>query len=196
MYRETFGSRAERNEGETPIGKRSDFARIDHDLYDTPAEAVFELVKELEPATRFIEPCVGNGYLVGHLKRAGHILVGSYDLPTDARTHRYDAVGADCFLTNPPYWGRPWRDLHALIANLSDQLPTWLLMASDWLINERSAAMMPRLRRIVAVGRMKWVPDSPDSGMVNVVWCLFGPPSDDEPRFVNHRTRRSLVGAI
>jgi hypothetical protein len=69
------------------MGKRSrrKFRRIERDAYNTPAEAVWELLKELGPATKFVEPCAGAGYLVGHLKRAGHICVGAYDLPTDAR---------------------------------------------------------------------------------------------------------------
>jgi hypothetical protein len=106
------------------MAKRSHFDRIPSDLYDTPVEAIWELQKQFKRAIRFIEPCVGNGVLAGHLKRAGHVLVGAYDLPTDARTHRYDVNGADCFLTNPPYWGMPWRDLHALISYLSDLAPT------------------------------------------------------------------------
>ena len=169
--------------------KRSAFRRLEHDLYDTPAEAVWELLKELEDPTRFVEPCVGNGSLVGHLKRAGHVLVGAYDLPDDARVKRYDLPAGAEFITNPPYWGQP-RDLHPLIANLSSQAPTWLLMASDWLINEGSAAMMPRLRRVVAVGRVKWMPDTKFTGFDNAVWCRFGLPRDEEPRFINRRTRR------
>jgi hypothetical protein len=174
------------------VGKRSDFDRIQKDQYDTPAEAVRELLEELGPATRFIEPCAGNGYLVGHLKRAGHILVAAYDLPDDARVKRYDIPAGAQFITNPPFWGRP-RDLHPLISNLSDQAPTWLLMASDWLINEGSTAMMPRLRRIVAGVRVKWIPNSLFSGMDNTLWCQFGPPSDREAWFVNHRTRMKAV---
>jgi hypothetical protein len=61
------------------MGKRSDFERIPQDRYDTPPKAVEPLLPHLEHQ-RFVEPCVGNGFLVGHLKRAGYILVGAYDL--------------------------------------------------------------------------------------------------------------------
>ena len=71
------------------MGKRSDFPRLPQDSYDTPASAVAPLLEHLAPQTQFIEPCVGNGSLVEHLKRAGHVLVGAYDLPDDARTTHY-----------------------------------------------------------------------------------------------------------
>jgi hypothetical protein len=89
------------------MGKRSDFPRLPQDQYDTPAAAVGPLLEHLAPCTRFIEPCAGAGCLVGHLKRAGHVLVGAYDLPNDARSVRYPGIGDGVvFVTNPP-WSRP-----------------------------------------------------------------------------------------
>jgi hypothetical protein len=157
------------------MGKRSDFPRVPKDSYDTPASAVAQLLAVLEPKRRFIEPCVGRGALVGHLKAGGHELFAAHDLPDDARVANYFAPLGAIFITNPPYWGQS-RDLHPLIANLSDQAPTWLLMSADWLFNKSSAPLMSRLRRIVAVGRVKWIPDSPFTGMDNCMWALFGAP--------------------
>jgi len=166
------------------MGKRSDFKRIARDAYDTPFEAVKPLLPHLKPATRFIEPCVGNGCLAGHLKRAAHIPVGTYDLPDDARSKHYDVEAVAMFVTNPRYWGRP-DNLHPLIANLSDQAPTWLLMSGDWLFNLSSTPLMSRLRKIVAVGRVRWIPDSPFTGKDNTAWLLFSYPDDEhEPRFL------------
>ena len=101
------------------MGKRSDgvFARMPQDAYATPLAGVPPLLPYLDPNTRFIEPCVGDGVLVGHLKRAGHVLVSAYDLPHDARTKRYPEARDDViFITNPP-WRRDL--LHAIINNLS-----------------------------------------------------------------------------
>jgi hypothetical protein len=159
------------------MGKRSDFKRIARDDYETPVAAVTPLLPWLAAGRRFIEPCAGAGVLAGHLKRAGHVLAGAFDLPVDARSHRYDVDDADCFVTNPPYWGRR-DDLHPLIVNLSDQAAAWLLMPGDWLFNRSSAPLMPRLRLIVAVGRVKWIPDSPFTGKDNCAWMLFGRPDD------------------
>jgi hypothetical protein len=159
------------------MGKRSNFPRIPKDLYETPESAVLPLLGHLEGATRFIEPCLGNGVLASHLKRAGHVLVGAHDLPTDARLHRYEVSGADCFIANPPGWGKLTRTvLHPIIRNLSDQLPTWLLMNADWVHNKAAAPFMPRLRTIVSVGRVKFIPDSPHVGMENCCWLLFDRP--------------------
>ena len=77
----------------TALGKRSDFPRLPQDEYNTPREAVLPLLECLKPRTQFVEPCAGAGHLTGHLKRAGHILAGAYDLPDDARTKRYDVRG-------------------------------------------------------------------------------------------------------
>ena len=88
----------------TLMGKRSLFPRIRQDAYPTPAEAVAPLLPHLAPKTRFIEPCCGDGHLVGHLKRAGHMLVGAYDLPDDARVKRYDGLeNGAVFITNSPW---------------------------------------------------------------------------------------------
>jgi hypothetical protein len=77
----------------------------------------------------FIQPCCGNGFFVRQLKRAGHVCLGTFDLPDDARTMRYDIPENTVFVTNPPFWVKP-RELHPLIENLSNQAPAWLLMAS------------------------------------------------------------------
>lgn len=174
------------------MGKRSTFERNPRDLYNTPEKAVEPLLRRLRPRTRFIEPCYGDGALARALKDAGHQLMQCHDLPTDARVHSYSADRGEVFITNPPYWGRP-KDLHPLIENLSDQAPTWLLMSADWLFNESSGPLTRRLRRIVAVGRVKWIPGSRYTGKENAAWLLF-----DRPRragfFIGRPPRRATRG--
>jgi hypothetical protein len=58
------------------VGKRSDYERGPQGSCDTPAEAVRPLLPQLKPATRFIEPCCGKGFLVRQLKRADHVCLG------------------------------------------------------------------------------------------------------------------------
>jgi hypothetical protein len=155
------------------VSKRSTFDRIERDFYQTPAKAVGPLLRWLKPATPFIEPCYGEGALARALEAAGHRLMECYDLPLDAREACYDAAPGVIFVTNPPYWGRP-DDLHPLIENLSDQAPTWLLMSADWLFNQSSGPLIAkRLRRVVAVGRVKWIPNSPHISLDNCAWLLF-----------------------
>jgi hypothetical protein len=159
------------------MGKRSLFPRIPQDAYPTPAEAVAPLLGHLAARTRYIEPCAGEGRLIEHLERAGHVLVGAYDLPDDARVKRYEVSGADAFITNPP-WRRDV--LHSIIVNLSDQLPTWLLLDAAWIHTQQSAPYLARLRKIVSVGRVKWIKDSPFTGKDDCAWLLFDRPQPDE----------------
>jgi hypothetical protein len=155
------------------LGKRSTFTRVARDLYQTPEEAVRPLLRWLPRGTPFIEPCCGEGALARSLEASGHRCMGAYDLPTDARSHRYGVKQGVIFITNPPFWGQP-KDLHPLIENLSDQAPTWLLMSADWLFNQSSGPLAAkRMRRIVAVGRVRWIPGSPHVGKDNCAWLLF-----------------------
>lgn len=174
------------------MGKRSAFERNPHDLYNTPAKAVEPLLPWLKPMTPFLEPCVGEGALARVLEASGHHFCGGFDLPIDARVHSYGIVLGAIFITNPPYWGQP-ADLHPLIENLSDQAPTWLLMSADWLFNKTSGPLTRRLRRIVAVGRVKWIPGSRYTGKENAAWLLF-----DRPRragfFIGRPPRRATRG--
>jgi hypothetical protein len=171
------------------MGKRSQFPRIERDNYETPAPAVEPLLPHLKSATRFVEPCCGAGILAGHLKRAGHVLVGAFDLPVDATSNFYDIPPGVVFITNPPLWGR--RDLFQIIRNLSDQAPTWLLMSGDWLFNASSGPFMPRARVVVAIGRVKWIPDSKFTGKDNAAWFKFTRPSDEPTIFIGRTARTS-----
>ena len=172
------------------MGKRSDFPRFPQDKYDTPLEAVMPLLEHLKPHTQFIEPCAGDGYLIGHLKRAEHVCIGAYDLPShDARVTRYAVEGADAFISNTP-----WRVdiMHPIIANLSDQAPAWLLLYSDWLFTKQAIPFLPRLRDVVAIGRVRWIPDSKHDGKDNACWCQFGRP---DPHAATRFFGRALANA-
>lgn len=164
------------------MGKRSIFERRERDFYPTPAEAVTPLLRHLSPETNFVEPCAGNGALVDALTNAGHHCVYAGDIePQREDVQHVDALFArptiggyiDCFITNPP-WDR--KILHPLIVHLSDQAPTWLLFDADWAHTRQAAPYADRLRRIVSVGRVKWIPGSPFTGKDNCAWHLFGKP--------------------
>jgi hypothetical protein len=150
------------------------------------------LLPWLPPRSRFIEPCAGAGKLVEHLTRAGHVPVLSLDLPVDARTARYRVAAGEMFVSNPPFWGCP-KDLHPLIENLSNQAPAWLLLSADWLHNKSSAPLMPRLRMIVSIGRIKWIEGSLFAGKDNAVWCLFDRPSGVPTIFVGRTISETPV---
>jgi hypothetical protein len=149
----------------------------DRDDWPTPWPAVLPLLPHLKPHTSFVEPCAGGGELVGHLERAGHRCVLASDLPTDARIARYDIASDAIFVTNLPF--RKRFEPGKIIENLSDQRPLWAIIYSDWLFTTSALPYLPRLRAIAAIGRVRWIPGSPTSGMENSCWCLFDRPQSD-----------------
>lgn len=169
------------------MGKRSDFERVPRDFYPTPYEAVIPLLPHLASSTRFCEPCAGDGALLDHLKAHGHICARARDIePRRADIDQKDALttltgNIDCYITNPP-WDR--KILHPLIAFLSHQHPTWLLFDADWMHTRQSAPFMPLLRKIVSVGRVKWIPDSKMTGKDNCCWYLFDAQAGGPVEFV------------
>jgi hypothetical protein len=73
-------------------------------------------------------------------------------------------------ITNPP-WDR--KILHPMITLFSALRPTWLLFDADWMHTKQSTEFQPYLRKIVSVGRVKWIPDSKMTGKDNCAWYLF-----------------------
>jgi hypothetical protein len=143
--------------------------------------AVLPLLECLPPHTKFYEPCRGENDLVGHLTAAGHVLVGSSDEELDARTTQYRIPEDSVFISNPP-WDRP--TLHAILTNLSNQAPAWLLIDADWAHTRQSIPYLPRLRTIVATGRHRWIPGTKFTSKDNACWHLFNKPRP-ETRVVN-----------
>jgi hypothetical protein len=168
------------------MGKRSDFERKPRDFYPTPIEAVRPLLPHLFPNTYFDEPCAGNGALVEHLESFGHRCLGKSDIEPQAdHVEKIDAFdlckcAGDNYISNPP-WDR--KILHPLIIHLSDLAPTWLLFDADWIHTQQSAPYMNRLRKIVSVGRVKWIPGSKMTGKDNCAWHLFDKPSSQPTQF-------------
>lgn len=161
------------------MGKRSAFDRAPRDFYPTPAPAVAPLLPHLAPATHFIEPCAGDGALVDHLQAAGHTCTWESDIEPQRSMFKADALKLfyvnGTIITNPP-WARAI--LHPMITHFSAQRPTWLLFDADWIHTRQAAAFMPWLRKVVSVGRVKWIPDSKMTGKDNCAWYLFDQNSE------------------
>ena len=168
------------------MGKRSDFERRERDWYPTPYEAVIPLLPHLEPSTHFFEPCAGDGTLVKHLQKHRHILVCASDIEPQANgigvrdvmdidIPAYDNVFARFFITNPswPALGQSGEPVISIINHLSSMAPTWLLLSADFAHNLYFNKVSARCQKIVAVGRVKWIPDSKYPGKDNVCWFLF-----------------------
>jgi hypothetical protein len=155
------------------MGKRSDFPRRPQDDYATPLAALQPLLPHLCPHEQIVEPCPGGCVLVDHLRKAGFSIAAAIN--SDARVMRYGMVPGFVFVTNPP-WSRTL--LHPIIENLSNQATTWLLFDADWMHCKQAIPYLPRLRQVVSVGRVKWIPNSPYVGKDNACWYRFGTPSE------------------
>jgi len=159
------------------MGKRSSFERMPRDLYATwDQRAVAALLPHLPARTRFCEPCAGGGVLLDQLVAAGHVCASAWDIePLRRDIAQHDALSRligniDCFITNPP-WTRTI--LHPLITHLSDQAPTWLLFDADWIHTKQAIPFQHRLRRVVSIGRLRWIEGTKCDGKDNCCWYLF-----------------------
>jgi len=168
------------------MGKRSSFKRVERDFYPTPREAVLPLLPHLPADLTYWEPCAGDGALIDAIwvdsgqnericKMASDIVPGSHNVITiDALSVSRHTVshewGCDFIITNPP-WDR--KILHPMIEHFSAMRPTWLLFDADWVHTRQSAPFQPYLRKIVSIGRVKWIPDSKMTGKDNCAWHLF-----------------------
>lgn len=157
--------------------------RNKHDAYPTPYKAILPLLPHLEPATRFIEPCAGDGRLIGYLQEHGHICEAAFDiapldpciLPIDARYLRANQPYEErTIITNPP-WSRDI--LHPLIVHLSMLHATWLIFDADWGHTQQARPFLEYCHKIVSVGRVRWLEgtnlDQGTDGKDNCSWYLF-----------------------
>ena len=126
-----------------------------------------------------MEPCAGDGTLVDHLEKNNMKCVFKSDIePQRKDIKKLDAfdidifmfMAADLIITNPP-WDR--KILHPLLLHFVGIIPTWLLFDADWIHTKQSVEYLPYLRKIVSVGRVKWIADSQNTGKDNCCWYYF-----------------------
>lgn len=161
------------------MGKRSEFERRARDYYSTPPNATKRLLPHLGEGVRFCEPCAGDGRLTDVLVEAGHKCVLETDIEPDHKRiykkdalelDEYDLLDSECIITNPP-WDR--KILHPMIEHFSDMRPTWLLFDADWASTKQAVPYLEYCHVMVAIGRVKWIEDSPHVGKDNSAWYLF-----------------------
>lgn len=172
------------------MGKRSNFERREADFYPTPKAAVVPLMPYLRGVRTFAEPCVGDGDLARHLESFGLRCAYTGDIRAGQDALASASYGAvDAIITNPPYT----RELmHRLIAHFQGIASTWLLLESDWAHTKQAAPFMPTCSDIVAIGRVKWIPDSKYTGKDNSSWYRFDARHTSGPVFHG----RGIVEAI
>ena len=153
------------------------FGREEDDFYPTPELAVRPLLPHLHPKTRFYEPCAGDGSLSRILVNCGHVCMGMSDIrPKAPEVKTINALRLektppiDRIITNPP-WKRDL--MHMLMENLPLIAPTWLLIETDWLFTKQAHPLWRKINKIVAIGRVRWIPGSASDGFDNCCWVLM-----------------------
>lgn len=159
------------------MGKRSDFPRNPRDFYPTPYEAVVPLVPHLDPFEVYVEPCAGDGDIVRHLQTHGMMCALAFDVRKSTEgfilqkdVFEYEPVPYT-HVTNPP-WDR--KVLHPLITHLlTSGKDVWLLIDADWMHTKQAREYLRYCKKIVSVGRVKWIPGSKMTGKDNCCWYQF-----------------------
>lgn len=162
--------------------------RKERDFYPTPEKAVVPLIRHLKLAgpKHFIEPCAGNGALIQHIETLSDyewVCKKAYDIDPQPSTYSLniqqrnalsltvsDVLGIDYFVTNPPF---QWDMLQPLIDHLVDLRPTWLLLPFGYACNKRMAPYMGMCKKLVPIGRVKWIEDSKQTSTDDFGWYLF-----------------------
>jgi hypothetical protein len=170
--------------------------RNERDYYPTiDPRAVMPLIPHLRPAQRYVEPCAGGGHLIDLLSAHGMTCALAMDIEPQTESGRSDIIKGDAFgissaarcaqtgekmpfITNPP-WDR--QILHVLIGHLAMLAPTWLLFDAAWKETKQAARFGPIYVKIVSLGRLKWVPDSPHQSTDDCSWYLFDARHDEAP---------------
>lgn len=152
------------------------FEKKERNYYPTPATAVRPLLPFLSPVTMFYEPCAGDGSLADELVWNGHICVRMSDIApqrddiVERDALQFRNIIGSCFITNPPW---DVEVMHPILEHLTSIKPVWFLLYADWLFTRQAGPYIPMASHIVAVGRVKWFPDSPHQGKDNTCWVRF-----------------------
>lgn len=179
------------------MGKRSDFPRRARDHYATPLKPVLKLMPHLRDCRGFAEPCCGDGALIRALEGRGWRCLYAADIDpqgamrAEAMTAPVSALdapmlaGCTHIITNPP-WPAPaarGEPTLGIIHHCMALLPTWLLLNADFVHNEYAREPLRHCRKIVSVGRVKWIEGSAFTGKDNAAWHLFDASFSGRPKF-------------
>lgn len=168
------------------------FDRVERDFYPTPVKATLPLKNSPigHKLGTYWEPCCADGQLVDGLKSTLPSMkcVMQSDLVTttgsimsvfDIASQDADALGIDCFITNPP-WINTSKDgyqLFSMVYHLAKIRPTLMLLNANICWNKGSwqhpIAPMPICDWVKPIGRVKWIADSKHSGKEDCAWFLF-----------------------
>lgn len=183
------------------MGKRSNFEKIDRNYYrtfDTRAGDALKPFLDKDGIKTYVEPFAGAGDLYDQLKNLGYDCKHLSDIePQDTlglgniiKTMDYKDVvnehDVDAMITNPP-WDRHF--FHEAIEIVTPKFPIcWWLMSANWAFNKSSSKYLDKyVTDIVAIGRLKWIPDTKMAGKDDCIWVRTSVDKKDDTKFHNLR---------
>ena len=162
------------------MGKRSDFKRIDRDLYRTfDPKAGRALASVTGESKTYIEPFAGAGDLVDQLPEYLHCMRKSDIVPLREDIEQKDAFSytkedfkdIDWMITNSP-WDR--KIFHRAIEHFVPIVDCWFLIDANWIWTKQAQSYMNKyVTDVVPIGRMKWIPETKMSGKDDCVWLFM-----------------------
>ena len=144
------------------------------DFWRTPLSALMPLVPHLPPATRFVEPCAGDGAISNGLGLLGHVCEFAFDIEPRAPgivalDATYVPVDGKLVITNPPF---RWSLLRPLLDHWIGSCDAWLLLPWDMTCNARFSPYAQHVDRMLPIGRVSWL-DNGQGGFENYGWFHF-----------------------
>lgn len=170
------------------MGKRSNFEKVPRDFYPTidPNAIPQTFVNQIR-GRYYAEPCCGAGDLVDLL---ADVAMCKWESDVDYRgcgkkwdamkLSRHELEKCEVIITNPPYTRKV---LLPMIDHLTSLKPTWLLLPADMMHNKYFSDYMKRCRKVISVGRLKWIKGSPHTSTDNYAWYLFDAGRTKQTRF-------------
>lgn len=159
--------------------RESGYARIEHDVYETPEWATMALVPHIPTRVQSIhEPAAGSGKMVGALTRARlGVSITRADIRDGEDFLAAQAIGADAIITNPPYSDAQRFIEHALHLTRETAGVVAMLLRCDYdhaktrrhLFSEHPAFA----KKIILTRRIRWIEDSTGSPSFNHSWYLW-----------------------
>ncbi len=170
------------------MAKRSEFPRLEKDAYQTIDKRAFPpLLPHIRNVRSYAEPCAGEGLLIKHLEEFAPWMTCGYqndiDRGEDALTGEYLASARnryDAIISNTP-WDR--KILHPMISKFMAIAPCFLLFDASWAFTKQARPFLPHCSKIIAVGRLKWIPDTTMSGKDDCAWFSFDQYHTGGPHF-------------
>ncbi|MGA1580299.1 MAG: hypothetical protein ACO35B_06435 [Luminiphilus sp.] len=157
--------------------RTSGYARIDGDLYETPAWVTAAVIPHLDPLPGLVwEPAAGGGKIVKELQRHG-IRVVATDISTGADFFEHKPVSAPCILTNPPY-SVAQRFIEHALALCPEGLVVMLLRTDFDHAKRRVHLFMDNRRfrkKVILTKRIVWFERPGAAPSFNHAWYIWGP---------------------